>query len=132
MADSITVVLAGIPPGPNQLNRLHWGSKGKIVRQWRSDAYLAAVSARNEARASEFPWPTTRITYEFHVPSRSRRDRDNLVAACKPILDGIRDAHLIPDDSADHVILGSPVIVVTPKLSAVHVHIEQVVGPPEA
>lgn len=39
------------------------------------------------------------VTYRFLLPNARRRDVANLVAACKPYIDGIVDAGVLPDDS---------------------------------
>lgn len=122
--DRLTITLPGLPFGPNRLVKLHWSGRAKHHRQWRQDAYFHAVSARNQ-HGGRWPWERVRVTYEFGVPTRARRDPDNLVASGKPILDGIRDAGVIPDDSTGHVELGPPVVTHTPGRSSVRVHIER-------
>ena len=42
----------------------------------------------------------------FHPPARRRYDADNLMARMKAGIDGLRDAHAIPDDTADVLRIG--------------------------
>lgn len=123
-ARSLTIAVPGIPPGPNVMRTKHWSFRSRVSKQFRGDTHLVAIDARNKSGAT-FPWDHVRVTYEFHVPNRNRHDPDNLIAACKPILDGIRDAGIIADDSGAHVTIGPPAIIVTPRLSSVHVLIER-------
>ncbi|QHO91050.1 hypothetical protein CWT12_06560 [Actinomyces sp. 432] len=44
-----------------------------------------------------------RIVIEILFPDRRRRDTHNLMATAKPIVDGLVDAGLLPDDDARHL-----------------------------
>lgn len=42
-------------------------------------------------------WSAMRVSITFCPPDRRRRDLDNMLAACKPLLDGIADATGVDD-----------------------------------
>lgn len=74
----------------------HW-AKAKAVKEWREAAHWLARSARI---------PACRVVrVELHYVPRDdrRRDPDNLVAAFKPLVDGLVDAGVVPDDTDEFV-----------------------------
>ena len=90
---------------PLSLNsRQHWRSKARDVAEVRAAAYA-------RARAAHIP-ALPRIAVELHYAPRDRRRRDalNLVATLKPIEDGIVDAGIVPDDTAEFVQPTMPVL----------------------
>ena len=90
---------------PLSLNgRQHWRAKARDVRSVRAAA--AAL-----ARAARVP-PLERAAVELHYIPRDRRRRDalNLVATLKPVEDGIVDAGVVPDDTAQYVEPTMPVL----------------------
>ncbi len=90
---------------PLSLNaRQHWRVKAKAVAQLRRDAHLLAEAARVPA--------CSRIHVQLHYVPRDarRRDRDNLVATLKPVLDGLVDAGVVPDDTDEYVTWSPPII----------------------
>ncbi len=50
-------------------------------------------------------------TVTFHVTDKRRRDLDNLMASIKPLWDGIVDAGILQDDSAEYLRHGPPSLV---------------------
>lgn len=90
------IALADLPTW-NANSRGHWAQRAGMVAAWRNAAWACAVG-------SGIP-QLERVEVELvMVPSdRRRRDPDNLSGALKPILDGLVDAGVIPDDSAKHV-----------------------------
>lgn len=90
---------------PLSLNsRQHHMVKAREVAQVRRDVAVLA-------RAAKIP-ALPRITVELHYAPRDNRRRDalNLVATLKPCEDGLVDAGVVPDDTADFVIPTIPVI----------------------
>ena len=89
---------------PNLNDRDHWAVKASKVKQWRDAAHVLARQARIPACA--------RIRVELHYVPRTnqRRDPDNLVAAYKPLCDGLVDAGIVPDDTAQWVERVFPII----------------------
>jgi crossover junction endodeoxyribonuclease RusA len=90
---------------PLSLNdRMHWQVKRKYTSAWRAHA-------RDVAQAARIP-ALERFTAVLHYQPRDnrRRDTDNLIAALKPLVDGLRDAHVAADDDTAHYTLTEPVI----------------------
>lgn len=89
---------------PSLNDRDHWARKAEKVKAWR-------LAASQLARAERIPH-CDRIQIELHyVPATNqRRDPDNLVAALKPLADGLVDAKVVPDDTLRYVERQFPVI----------------------
>jgi crossover junction endodeoxyribonuclease RusA len=79
-------------------------ARARTVKQVRRLAGFLAQQAR-------IP-PLRRCSIELHYAPTDRRRRDphNLVATLKPIEDGIVDAGVVPDDTAEYVPPSTPVI----------------------
>lgn len=93
----------------NANDRLHWrkeaAMKATLVR------FGQLVLARQVKPVRE----KVRVTFEFRFPVKRRRDRSNLHATVKPVLDGIVKAGVIVDDS--DLFIDGPDIVVSDELS---------------
>jgi hypothetical protein len=76
-----------------------WGKKHRIHKGIRG--YVAKTAASKLERLGvSAPERRARLQVTVLWPSRQRIvDSDNLVARLKPIFDGMRDAHLLVDDS---------------------------------
>lgn len=106
----IVVELPGTPPSPNRSRRYgHWAQRARSDRQWKSDAYVLAVDARQHSGRSDFPWSRVALAIRFTVPTRARRDPDNAIASLKPAIDGLVSAGLIVDDSGSCIERFGPV-----------------------
>lgn len=84
-----------LPPSPN--DRMHFRTKGPIVKAWRE-------AARDAAKAAGIP-PLARIRFSA-VIRRARlghADEDNDRGRCKALLDGLRDAGVIANDTRGYV-----------------------------
>lgn len=82
--------------------RGHWSTirTARIESQWYG--FMAVLRAGYR----DLNWTPVEITidwfgYGFHRGSLP--DRDNIISRCKPVVDGIVAAGLIPDDSPEHV-----------------------------
>lgn len=95
----LRLTLPGHPPSPNRL-RGHWSTRWKQTHSWRDDVTYLARAQRPDA-----PYPVAKVTITFEHRQHHFRDEDNLVASCKPILDGLRLGGVIVDDSPDHITL---------------------------
>jgi crossover junction endodeoxyribonuclease RusA len=94
---SISVSLS-LPPATLSPNaRPHWRAKAKAVRECRQTTYLSALVAL--ARRPPPRWTFCRVEYQFQFADHRHRDLDNLIAAAKPVLDGLVDAGVLSDDS---------------------------------
>lgn len=94
----IEIGVAGIPTRPNENRRLHWSARAKGEKEWRETAVAAARYAlRSSGRADFYPLRRATLEYVF-VLERASGDLDGLVAASKPLLDGIVEAGVLVDD----------------------------------
>lgn len=93
----IEVKIPGIPPRPNATRRRHWHANADEARDWRM---LAAGAGRRAmiGRADKIPIFRATVEYVF-VLTRATGDLDGLIAASKPLVDGLRDAGILRDDS---------------------------------
>lgn len=91
---------------PNRSKGVHWAATSTLRKAARTGAYtLARVAALGT------PWysvdrrktDTVPLVITFIQPDRRHRDRDNLLAACKPALDGVADALEVNDSQFDPV-----------------------------
>lgn len=92
------------PPGPNESNRALTRQRAwRERREWRkhakesADAALRRWSERHAERWD--PLKRALVAVTFTVPTKGRRDMDNLLATLKPLLDGMVDAGVVVDDS---------------------------------
>ena len=87
---------------PNRSKGLHWGATSALRKQARDGAALLTRSAmQGQAVAAG----AIALTITFIQPDRRARDRDNLLAALKPSLDGVADALGVNDARFDPVTL---------------------------
>lgn len=82
---------------PNRGRGRHWSTRHRAAKVARKEAaILARVSeGRNlfiHDGQSDIP-----VQLIFHPPTRRNRDEDNLVAACKALLDGVADGLMVDD-----------------------------------
>jgi crossover junction endodeoxyribonuclease RusA len=91
---------------PNRSKGVHWAATSALRKSARTDAWMLT-----RAEASKTAWygaerrkaDSVPLTITFIQPDRRHRDRDNLLAACKPALDGVADALEINDSQFDPV-----------------------------
>lgn len=88
----IVVILPWPNPklNPNSSKGRHWKSTVDLRKSARAAGYYLASPAAKQvtfAAGQEIP-----LSITFVQPDRRHRDRDNLLAACKPALDGVADA----------------------------------------
>lgn len=81
---------------PNRSKGVHWASTSALRKKARGDAYLLTRGALAKSLAATGkPFDsgaTLPLTITFVQPDKRARDRDNLLAALKPSLDGIADS----------------------------------------
>ena len=83
-------------------SRLHWAIKARAIKASREEVgWLAKAQWKDQK-----PMMKARISYEFLIKNRRRRDADNLLAACKPFTDGLIDAGVIFYDDIEHLETG--------------------------
>lgn len=81
---------------PNRSRREHWATSGGARRKAKELATVLWISALKRREGLK----TKHV--ELHVvaipPDRRKRDLDNIIAACKPYIDGAQVAGAILDD----------------------------------
>jgi hypothetical protein len=89
-----------MPPGPNGPRGNHF-AHAQWVREWREAAWGMAEAAGYP------PMERVRISAIFRRRALGTADEDNDRARLKPLVDGLRDAKIIPNDTRGHVVWGS-------------------------
>lgn len=85
--------------------RIHHMVRAEVCAHWRKLAHDAAVDAYGYADVGETWHQRVRIVLTIRFPDRRRRDVGNLYPyVAKPLVDGLVDARLIPDDDDHHCI----------------------------
>lgn len=86
---------------PNNSKGKHWASTVALRKEARVGA---AHLTRAASDGQQFePGHVVALMITFIQPDRRARDRDNLLAACKPMLDGVADAIGVDDSQFDPV-----------------------------
>lgn len=92
----------GLPKRPNELRTKHWAVRADDSETFRKASATVAGDIRRKSRGVDFPIEPAALFLTF-VLAQARGDLDGLVAAAKPIVDGLKDAGIIVDDSVGHV-----------------------------
>ena len=90
--------LPWIPPGSNQLHRMHHEEVARLRRQLHQDVSYLLL----EAGPVGDPLERARVTCDFRWRDGRRRDADNYLAGLKAGLDALVGRWLV-DDDVDHV-----------------------------
>ena len=95
----LVLEIPAIPPSPNRYNGRHWSVYRKSRKAW---AWWIAAAVSN-ACCGTLLWSRSRVS----ITRMSRRslDPDNAVASTKCVIDGLRGAKVIENDTADHITL---------------------------
>ena len=107
MATQATITLPFLPPvalSPNA--RVHWSVKAKATRMMKEATYVLAKSQQLPA------FTKARLHITFVIKAHRRRDADNWLAMMKGAIDGLVEAKVLPDDSAEFVSYATPTFVV--------------------
>lgn len=105
MTERQTVVLDRLDPqvvgrlSPNGRSQSHWPRTNARNR------VMAAFYAAAVAQGLERPCGPVRVTFRWIVPTKARRDLDNLASngVVKGCLDSLVRGGWLPDDSSEHV-----------------------------
>lgn len=85
--------------------RIHHMVRAQVCAYWRKLAHDAATSAYGWADVGETWHQRARIVITARFPDLRRRDVSNLYPyVAKPIVDGLIDARVLPDDDDRHVV----------------------------
>jgi Holliday junction resolvase RusA-like endonuclease len=114
----LVVEIPGRPPTPNARpgnwpqayrERIHWRDvaatyAGEARRRYEINGPLPSLYSTlgvKLAAPAQMPLDAAFVEVMFVVPTRSRRDLDNLIAGSKPLTDGLVAAGVLKDDSTD-------------------------------
>lgn len=99
--DSLTITLPVPDSNTGGNARGHWSRVYKARKRVAKEAKQVCNSERVKAGVREETWSPVNIIIDWY--GWNHADRDNIASRCKPILDGIVHAGLIPDDGPQHV-----------------------------
>src|SRR5690606_5799033 len=82
----------------NANDKRHWSPQAKLVKAWRHGAHIMARQAKlskglQRVRVDAYVWKKTQVRYDPH----------NLMPTLKPVIDGLVDYGLLPDDSSEYL-----------------------------
>jgi len=82
----------------NANEKPHWAKQNKRAQAWRHGAHILARHAKlpkdlQRARVDVYVWKASRRRYDPH----------NLMPTMKPVIDGLVDYGLLPDDSHEYL-----------------------------
>jgi crossover junction endodeoxyribonuclease RusA len=101
--DAITIELP-LPARELSPNwRGHWARKSKATKALRKEAAWRASLEQGGELGGSFDrreWEAATVLLKFYFKDKRRRDRDNLLASCKAIFDGLADAGVVVNDAA--------------------------------
>lgn len=89
-------------------DKTHWGTRHRWVKAWR---HTACIETINQVR-EPIPLPPCFVHVTIPFSRGARRDPHNFFATVKPIVDGLVDAGLWPDDTTEWVTTVEPTLVV--------------------
>jgi crossover junction endodeoxyribonuclease RusA len=92
---SMQVTLPWFPKELRRNNNVHWGTKAKYTRIYRTECWAQTRQALGLVNLKGDFKVTLRLT--FYPPSRRQYDLDNCVASMKAGLDGVADALQVND-----------------------------------
>lgn len=91
---------------PNRRHGNHWAKTHAVKGEaWKAGHYLTWEAAKRHTGAWHPTSGQVPVTLTFCPPDKRKRDLDNLLAACKPMLDGVAAALLMDDREFDPVTL---------------------------
>ncbi len=102
---SITIIIPHLPYAelnPNNLRSSHW----TVRSQWSKIAREEVGWLCKAQWHDDEPMTKARISYDFQVKDKRKRDLDNLLAMCKAWQDGLIDVGVLRYDDAKHLEIG--------------------------
>jgi hypothetical protein len=81
--------------------RLHWAVKARRVEHWRALAHVSAMAALRTGGLVRCDYAYVLVTVTWRT--NHRRDPLNWADTAKPIIDGLVDAKVFPDDNMQRV-----------------------------
>jgi hypothetical protein len=99
----IMTVSVGVPPifwkSGNQIKKMHWGQYCSLARRWRSAINSTiAIPAPDFTAEPKALWIT-----RIYAGASNEYDVDNMVTACKPIIDALVKRKLLENDTTKYL-----------------------------
>lgn len=93
--NAVVVEIPARPITGNRLLRLHWAKRSGVGRLWETLvlAYLGSGPFKNGAMVGR------RVDMLLSIERVRKQDADNLALSCKPVVDALKKAGWIKDDS---------------------------------
>lgn len=88
---------------PNKSKGMHWAATANLRKNARAAASFVTAKALRQAGVDLSKAGPVALTITFIQPDRRARDRDNLLAALKPSLDGVAQALGVNDSEFEPV-----------------------------
>ena len=96
MSTTVSIIYPALPPREFSRNsREHWSALHRAQNQVTDD--MLALLLESGWRHQEPP-DRSEVGIEMVLPDKRRRDADNLITCCKPLLDALVKLHVIKDD----------------------------------
>lgn len=89
-------------------DRGHWRKHNEAIKAWRHATRMQVARQRSWWVGVDHPPAMVCVTLD--VPDKRRRDPANYFATVKPIVDGLVDAGLWPDDTPEWVTVVEPTL----------------------
>lgn len=93
----ITLEIPRVPESPNDLRRFHWRHRHRHDKLWKDEVWYAVL----RIKPPDVPLARAKVTIDRR--SRGEMDPDNLVACVKPVVDALRHARVILNDTPAHI-----------------------------
>lgn len=93
----------------NMNDREHFRVKARKAAAWKLAAYYGGLGTAPTPSGRALP-PSV-VQCRFEVIGTRRRDPHNWFATVKPVIDGLVQAGLWPDDNSDHVTTTEPLLL---------------------
>ena len=97
----LTVEIAEVTPSLNQLVRMHWAKRRKLRPQYAWAVRAAASDAGWAVGGDMYPVLAPKMQVRITSYRAKTLDYDNLVGGMKPLVDALKDACLLRDDSPE-------------------------------
>lgn len=90
------------PPSPNVRDRLHWAKRNKLNKDIAWRVWVGVHLNKSKASVPKYG----RIIVHATRHAIQMMDRDNFTGSLKPVIDGLVDCSIVPNDTMELVKLG--------------------------
>lgn len=101
MRQHLRVTIDGVTPSLNKYLGMHWQARRKLRPQYAWAVRVAMLEAGWAEQCDLYPELAPRMRVQITSHRKALLEYDNLVGGAKPLVDALRDVHLIRDDSEE-------------------------------